>query len=1191
MEAFNRGDEMPPGVSKGRTAPPPPGARPEPPPRSSEPPPPPPPREKAGGAPPGTQHIENKVDTEPVKFKMRMPDIVELLHTVAKKLGLPEFASVVRRFRESGVMGKFHPDSHRIEILASIFKDPAQAARTLAHEIGHFVDSIPDTIRRGNILGSLASLKGYVDSMIDELPGSDGRRRITQDEKDAWWKDARARNKDAKGRVDVAAATRDFYSRYEAELRARRMVKRDTVMRELKSLSQAYKPFDEGDNADYTRYRYSARELYADAFSALLNDPELVKKQAPTFHSLFFNYLLRKPEVKATYEEIGSRINDPEAWAAHHQGRVEEMVGGETTQQAHKDRLLEERQHPRTAMEDIKRAVVSVHQYLRDMRGRAAKLGEHQLAVVKSALLAVRKMKTGNAGNIADFLDFHRNVLEPIDQAGLTRREVGSYLFYNRILNDRSQIANPLGVTPEDAAQLRARIVKKWGAAKTDAIDRGLKKWRDEVREPLIRRLIDSGAISKALGDKMLSNKDYVTFSVLDYIRNPELAKASGLDPFRSQYGTLKQIGDPLFSTLLNDFMMRHVALRTEAANRVIAAADIFGEARRVEKGKYGFEKPADGRGLIYVMRDGKAVAYDVPEGLAHSFDHLDDTYGAALQKVDGVTRIVKMAFTTHNPAFVVWNIQRDLRGSFMNLPGWHLVHRATSLISALFEIEHAFNFNKGDFTDTETKIMRAGGIYRPGAQVWETTGERQQRLGTIAGNPDFDAIDVLSDKIGANTHAYERAVTNPVRKLRDRLLSVLSSANDQWERTSKVAGWKYLERAFPDMPIEQRADLVLNRTGTPNASEVADVTRFSNNLSLFSNIGVRGLDQAAESYRDNRTEYLLKGAAMWVAPAIALAAAKNGLFPGKNGEDLKKFFGMVSRRHLSLFDIIPLGWTKEGKPVYMRLPQDHLGQLVHGMAFLLADRAMNQQGHLDAREINNVVWSTLPFGSGNLNPLLTAAGYVSDFMGGQVPRDAYHGRDVLTPTDVAASDLGGAAGTVLKGAWPSLHGGRGRLDSDRLQSQVTAGKKVAEAAWNEVGSSLWQFEGSTPREIQGELERKLHEPVIGPLMSRFLTVSDAGAESSNQEQLAPDRARIAQDRETVARRAGQFFHDNPDATAQDAVDYLDERGVSNPYDGEGRLRAVLEALRVRAVGTPEERQRKRYSAAEWSALHPEENP
>jgi hypothetical protein len=51
----------------------------------------------------------------------------------------------------------------RIWIRSSLFANPASVAMTLAHEIGHWIDYLPDeSLKRGNILGRLSSLLNYL---------------------------------------------------------------------------------------------------------------------------------------------------------------------------------------------------------------------------------------------------------------------------------------------------------------------------------------------------------------------------------------------------------------------------------------------------------------------------------------------------------------------------------------------------------------------------------------------------------------------------------------------------------------------------------------------------------------------------------------------------------------------------------------------------------------------------------------------------------------------------------------------------------------------------------------------------------------------------------------------------------------------------------------------------------------------
>jgi hypothetical protein len=104
---------------------------------------------------------------------MEMPEIVKL----AKELLKGRYPKVARAIgRKLGVLGDFMPSGDgRIRIKADLFKDVQQAAKTLAHEIGHLVDYLDDkTMSRGNILGRIASLKKYMKKSMESRPGGAG---------------------------------------------------------------------------------------------------------------------------------------------------------------------------------------------------------------------------------------------------------------------------------------------------------------------------------------------------------------------------------------------------------------------------------------------------------------------------------------------------------------------------------------------------------------------------------------------------------------------------------------------------------------------------------------------------------------------------------------------------------------------------------------------------------------------------------------------------------------------------------------------------------------------------------------------------------------------------------------------------------------------------------------------------------
>ena len=118
---------------------------------------------------------------------MELPELVEL----ATELMNGNRPQLVEKFRKSGVRGQFLPrGSGSIKILKALGADVHQALKTIAHEIGHLVDYKDEgTMARGNILGRIASLKGYLKHYMEEKPGAPGP--LTKEDKNRLMKEAR----------------------------------------------------------------------------------------------------------------------------------------------------------------------------------------------------------------------------------------------------------------------------------------------------------------------------------------------------------------------------------------------------------------------------------------------------------------------------------------------------------------------------------------------------------------------------------------------------------------------------------------------------------------------------------------------------------------------------------------------------------------------------------------------------------------------------------------------------------------------------------------------------------------------------------------------------------------------------------------------------------------------------------------
>ena len=129
-------------------------------------------------------------------------DLVELYKVFVKKSpelkNLPEGLNGYFQFK-----GKKAP---RVVISEALQKNPEQFLMTFAHELGHLVDYLPRaneqaTIKRGNILGSIATLKGYMNKWIDGK--NEGAKPFSAKEIEAMKKAAMKEAKEKEKQTDV----------------------------------------------------------------------------------------------------------------------------------------------------------------------------------------------------------------------------------------------------------------------------------------------------------------------------------------------------------------------------------------------------------------------------------------------------------------------------------------------------------------------------------------------------------------------------------------------------------------------------------------------------------------------------------------------------------------------------------------------------------------------------------------------------------------------------------------------------------------------------------------------------------------------------------------------------------------------------------------------------------------------------
>lgn len=100
-----------------------------------------------------------------------LPELIEISKAITGKV-----PTVQKKFRKSGKSGEYVPAYSLIRVLASLAEEPEQALKVISHEIGHAVDVAPEKfLKKGNILGRIANLRGYMKTLLEEYPDAPGK--------------------------------------------------------------------------------------------------------------------------------------------------------------------------------------------------------------------------------------------------------------------------------------------------------------------------------------------------------------------------------------------------------------------------------------------------------------------------------------------------------------------------------------------------------------------------------------------------------------------------------------------------------------------------------------------------------------------------------------------------------------------------------------------------------------------------------------------------------------------------------------------------------------------------------------------------------------------------------------------------------------------------------------------------------
>ncbi|MHB1260325.1 MAG: 2'-5' RNA ligase family protein [Thermoplasmatota archaeon] len=948
---------------------------------------------------------------------------IEMPEMVAFATELSQTPRVVRGFRSLETRGLFQGGT--ISLRADFFKPEhrQQLARLLAHEIGHLLDWLPDMdMRRGNILGRLQSLHRFM-----------------------------------KWKYTAADGT---------------TVKLGVIRDELTALSAYWRPWPTDYTTKYENYRKRSRELYADAISALLNDPERVKTMAPTFFKEFFSELDNKPEVKRAYFDLMDALTGTRAeLIERRRGSVREMFdyGNAKALDLVALKIRERETQDYSVMERLRIQHVDRNTALNDRVDAWEKEHGRKVAAHEDPRLMLEDNPHVGGGVKGFAKKFFEPVYAALNKAGVDWTTFGEILFYERIVaGDRSDVANPKGLDDSAAQEMLTAALATLTPDQRRVARVQADAFRDALKE-VAERAYKAGLYTEELYEQMQKNPAYVTFRVLEHLDETVTSTV-----YR-QVGTLKDIQHPAEASIVKAV----VTLKAAEYNRI--KRDTFkwfdentpGEFETAptrwmgKKRGWVPQEPKDSRTrkLVTYKVAGKLVGKHVDPYVAVAFERMGpDELGVVLSGLNLVTsKYLRPVFTTMNPGFMTFNFVRDFLRFWKNFKGMTLRRAMRRYVEATpMAFVRAFPSKPGQNISAWRRKAEAALNEAENAKILDLT--LSEVLG--ADNLEDTNIDQILADVGVSTYAATRG------KMR-RVLGWLEAAGDFIETLPKAAALIDLTsdgRSISELDAAERS-LVRRWIGSPDFLQRGSKTRQSNTLFLFSNAIIQGTRADIEIALDPNTAggWWFKTAAINIAPkvlmfALPFLAARAGDDDDEDGPLalVARIMAGVSEYDKTNYLIVPLGLDDNGESIYLRVPQDDTGRLVGGLAW----KALGMMaGDKDAVKS---LMQAFDFTAGQVpgaNPIIRAVtADVPALLAGVNVYDPFRSRMLFTPDELAAMD------------------------------RHTFKKFVGYEFQQLGGGIVWRFTPGQERPIEKSAAQKfLDFPVVSNVVGRWIRIGDRG--------------------------------------------------------------------------------------------------
>jgi len=929
-----------------------------------------------------------------------------------------------------------------------------------------------------------AAMQGIVDARLKSVSGA-GREQVgTKTVK----REVRRREGRPPTPQEVASKFKELFR---AELERRNVAELTTLKAELEPLIAWWRGTEK--MPDYFK---TSEEMYAEAFSVFANNPAALEARAPTYAKLLWNYLDRKPQVRALYDQIQADIKS----GAIMPDRVKALW--EMWDRNDARSLVIARDSLKTKGRDVLDNV----QYHFDRRFgpiyRAARGTSFQGSIADAV------------GNFLYRMSEHERYLAGLNEGvGKTlvkhnldwSHDLGEYLFHKRIETERYNIANPLGWTSKNSLERLAEMKATLGPERFSALEAAATEYRAQYEKFVVAELDAAQMFSPDLQKIIQERAHYATFSAVKGIPDVGIEKiletrfgASVTPHIFKQLGNAGEIKNPATATVLKGLSLISAAYRNSMKKEVVRMlqsvhpTDIT-PAKTRWNGKAREAVIVDnnpGVGTIVYLDKGETKAFYVRRVVSDAVNGSSGGDNLAYSLLLNATSYQKALFTQLNYGFWPVNFVRDSMGWMMQMPGALTpLHWAKNLPRALVAARQSVTHSKPNpWADAalKRKMLISKGDPRG---VWAAAeNEFEVKLASFGMDP-------------VQWKGQHDAVHRVVKAW-----DFYKNLGQTFERVNKISGMLYLDEKFPTMPEWKKREIIRERSGSPNFLERGASNPAIDMVALFYNPWKEGVRGVMKSAKENPMSFTAKATVAVLMPTILQSAAVNGWL----GDDRKEQYSSIPDFDLTNYLCVPLGWVdrKARKVAYLRLPLWEPARIAHGTLFQgLTDRGQGIAAHAGGQ---------LP----GLNPLWKVGLAWASYAQGKNPMDTQRGVTVMPPN---VFEAGGPATAV----------------------------EMAKYSWNEMGGSiLWRFRNlnleSSP---VSDGEKLLATPGINNALGRWIKVSDRGLadqQRSVQNELSGPKAEMRLGVDEILRRmTGEGSWDNLQRGVASGDDAAVQRAMS----------------------------------------------